>query len=289
MMNMKKFGQRVLILTLLLAFNVDAQEEGDSGSPSTNTDPKYTLGYNDGLAEGMEFCKNNPRACGISLYATSGRSEEEIIEETITQCQDDPASCEIEVNLNTDGSTEEGKEQCQQDPASCNIDTQTYIEQGQQQCRDDPESCNIDMEAYLEQSLQQCRNDPASCGINTDSYIEQGRQQCIDNPSSCGINVNANLADAIQETKAQCQKDPNSCGIEINDCTASPPQSCDPITVHGFFSLTEGQLHLPAVDVPTAFDGTVTSYQVEMKQIPGQPDKPFLFSVTSILPLEEEM
>jgi hypothetical protein len=293
-MNMKNFLQSMLILTLLLIFKsfAYAQENGDSSSPSTSsqssTDPRYINGYNDGLAEGMAFCKTNPRACGISLYATSGRSEEEIIDETIAHCQEEPASCEIEVNLNTDGSTEAGKKECREDPASCNIDTETYLEEGRQQCRDDPASCNIDTEAYLEEGRQQCSNDPASCDINTASYIEQGRQQCINDPPSCGINVNQNLAEAIQETKAQCQIDPNSCGIEINNCPTPNPEECDPVTVHGFFSLSEGKLHLPAVDVPTAFDGTVTSYQVEMKQIPGQPDKPFLFSVINILPIEEE-
>ncbi len=255
---MNKIYQSLLILTALFAFNpvayaeenTDSSSSPDGSSPSTSeppdTDARYTNGYNDGLAAGMELCKKSPRACGISLYATSGRSEDEIKQETVAQCQDDPASCEIEVNLNTDGSTEEGRQQCLNNPADCDIE----INQ------------------------------------NTDGSTEEGRQQCLNDPLSCGISVNPNLNEAIQETKAQCQRDPASCGIEVN-CPTPPDKPDGSTCAHSFFSLSEGQLYLPAVDVPTAFDGTVTTYKVQLKQMPGSTEEPFLFSVTNAVPTDE--
>ncbi|HDN25850.1 MAG TPA: hypothetical protein ENG03_01885 [Thioploca sp.] len=281
---MNKIYQSLLILTALFAFNpvayaeenTDSSSSPDGSSPSTSeppdTDARYTNGYNDGLAAGMELCKKSPRACGISLYATSGRSEDEIKQETVAQCQDDPASCEIEVNLNTDGSTEEGRQQCLNNPADCDIEI------------------NQNTDGSTEEGRQQCLNNPADCDIeinqNTDGSTEEGRQQCLNDPLSCGISVNPNLNEAIQETKAQCQRDPASCGIEVN-CPTPPDKPDGSTCAHSFFSLSEGQLYLPAVDVPTAFDGTVTTYKVQLKQMPGSTEEPFLFSVTNAVPTDE--
>ncbi|RKZ92814.1 MAG: hypothetical protein DRR19_03100 [Candidatus Parabeggiatoa sp. nov. 1] len=255
---MKKIYPTLLILTVWITFNPlgYAQEF----PPPSSTDPQYVNGYYAGTEVGMAFCRNNPSACGISRYLPNGVSDEDIKNETMAQCQKDPSACEI--------------------------DTDAYIKEGQQQCLNDPASCQIDTAAYTEAGRQQCQNDPASCDIeanlDTTACIEEGRQQCRNDPPSCGISINPDINNAIQETKAQCQTNPASCGIDMANCPTTPGSSCGSST-NALFSLSDGNLHLPAVEVPTGFDGSVTTYQVQMKIISGR--EPLSFSVTSAVPL----
>jgi len=281
---MKKIYPTLLILTVWITFNPlgYAQEF----PPPSSTDPQYVNGYYAGTEVGMAFCRNNPSACGISRYLPNGVSDEDIKNETMAQCQKDPSACEID----TDAYIKEGQQQCLNDPASCQIDTAAYTEAGRQQCQNDPASCdievNLDTTACIEEGRQQCRNDPASCGIevnlDTTACIEEGRQQCRNDPPSCGISINPDINNAIQETKAQCQTNPASCGIDMANCPTTPGSSCGSST-NALFSLSDGNLHLPAVEVPTGFDGSVTTYQVQMKIISGR--EPLSFSVTSAVPL----
>ncbi len=279
----------------------------------------YDNGYNAGLAEGMALCKKSPGACGISSTLNTERTEEEIKEECrsypescgikrgpnddgsiqdgIAQCQNDPQSCGIEINQNTDGSTTQGIAQCQNDPKSCGIETNQNTDgstsQGIAQCQNDPKSCGLEINQNTDGStlegITQCQNDPSSCGItitqNTDGSTIEGIRQCQNDPLSCEIIVNPNLNKIIQETKAQCQREPASCGIDINNCpTSVPDQPASLVKVHGFFSLSDGKLYLPAVDVPTALDGTVTTYEIELKIIPGR--EPLSFVITKGAPIE---
>jgi len=285
----------------------------------SNTSPLYTNGYYAGLDAGMDFCEKCPRACGaISPTAEIDvRTEQEIREECrlsplscgiktenidgstedgIKQCMDDPQSCEIEVDSNTDGSTAEGIAQCKNDPASCDIEVDSNTDgstaEGMAQCQNDPASCDIEVnfntDGSIAEGIAKCQNDPASCGItidfNTDGSTQAGIAKCQEDPLSCGIQVNPNATKAFQEAKNQCQRNPPSCGIDITNCPTISEQNCVPIMVHGFFSLSHGDLYLPAVDVPTALDGTVTTYQVDMKIISGR--EPLSFSVEKVVPLD---
>ncbi len=324
---MNKFYLSILTFIVWLVFNPLAYaEEGDDSTQcpslptvSNNSNAWYTNGFSDGRSAGMKFCEECPQACGaISPTAKIDvRTEQEVREECrlspllcgittenidgstkdgIVQCQNDPASCEIEVNLNDDGSTADGIAQCQNDPASCeievNLNTDGSTTAGVTQCQDDPASCDIEVnfntDGSIADGIAQCQNDPASCGItvdyNTDGSTQAGIAQCQKDPLSCGIQVNPNVTKAFQEAKTQCKNNPISCGIDIKNCPVDSRQTCTPIKVHGFFSLGQGDLYLPAVDVPTAFDGTVTTYQVEMKLISGR--EPLSFSVEKAVPLD---
>jgi hypothetical protein len=292
---------------------------GEATTPDASSNANYTNGYNTGLAEGMALCKKSPGACGISNTLNTERTEEEIKEECrnypescgikrgpnndgstqegIVQCQNDPESCGITITQNTDGSTSEGIAQCQNDPSSCGIEvnqnTDGSTSEGIAQCQNDPSSCGIQFNQNTDGStlegITQCQNDPSSCGItinqNTDGSTIAGIQQCQNDPLSCEIIVNPNLNKIIEETKAQCQREPASCGIDINNCPSSgSDQPTGLVNVHGFFSLSDGKLYLPAVDVPTALDGTVTSYELELKIIPGR--EPLSFVIVDFAPIE---
>jgi hypothetical protein len=78
---------------------------------------------------------------------------------------------------------------------------------------------------------------------------------------------------------AQCRNNPGFCGISLSNCPASTNK-----VVHGFFSLSEGSLYLPAIDVPNIFNSTVITYQVQMKLIAGR--EPLSFAITSAVPVE---
>jgi hypothetical protein len=139
----------------------------------------------------------------------------------------------------------------------------------------------------LEEGIQQCQNDPSSCGIiqNADDSLDMGIKQCQNDPSSCGIIVSNSVNDAVQEIKAQCQKNPEICGIEVNGSTSSSDKFCTPVIVHGSFSLKDGKLFLPAVDIPTAFDGTVTTFEIEMEIISGR--EPLSFTIINAIPVKK--
>ena len=290
---MNKFYRNLLIFIVCFGFNAliyaeessasSSSEESSSSSSTPSNNPIYTNGYNQGFAEGMALCQKSPRACGISLNATIGGITEEEIK---TECRLDPASCGIEMG-NADGSTEEGIAQCKNDPKSCDIDVEQDIACPTQTCteicQNNPADCGINMTGTLEEGIQQCQNDPLSCGINqnTDGSTDMGIEQCQNDPLSCGISVNPSVNDAVQEIIAQCQKNPSICGI--NTSTPHPDEVCTPTFVHGSLSLSDGTLYLPAIDVPTAFDGTVTTYQVQMELIPGR--SPLSFSTTNVVPI----
>jgi hypothetical protein len=116
---------------------------------------------------------------------------------------------------------------------------------------------------------------------NIDGSTEQGIAQCRRDPLSCGIDIDPNLNNVIKETIAQCQNNPTFCGIDLTQCP-TPNQTK---IIRGFFSLSDGSLHLPAIDVPNVFNNNVISYEVEMKIVPGR--EPLSFSITSAIPLEE--
>lgn len=268
----------------------------DSSSTSSPTDsltnnPIYTNGYSKGFAEGKALCQKSPRACGLSLNAPAGsRSEEEIKAE----CQIDPASCGIETGNSNDSAEAyiaQGVAQCQKDPQCCEIAIDKNTSCSTQACTDicqnDPSDCGINIIGTLEEGIQQCQNDPSSCGItqNADGSLEKGIQQCQNDPASCGIIVSNSVNNAVQEIKAQCQKNPAICGINESGSTSTSDDSCTSVIVHGSFSLNDGKLFLPAVDVPTAFDGTVTTFEIEMEIISGR--EPLSFTIINAVPVEK--
>jgi hypothetical protein len=288
-------------------------------TPSSN-DPKFANGFYEALDKTMAFCRAKPAACGIISDPNTDSALEDTIkeqcrqfptscgiktenldgstEEGIAICQENPAECGIDVDQNTDGSTQQGIEKCQENPADCDIvvdpNDDGSTEAGIALCQENPADCDIEVnlnkDGSTNEGIEQCQTNPADCGIevnaNTDGSTEEGIKQCQDDPLSCDILVNPNINELIKETRAQCQANPASCGIEGNSCSTDAPElSGDPILIHGFFSLSNGNLYLPAVDVPTAFDGTVTTYEVEMKLIPGY--EPLSFSVTNAVPIEE--
>ncbi len=273
--------------------------------PQPEFKPFYDNGYSDGFDAGIEYCRKSPASCGISVgQNTDGSTQAGIdqcqkypfscgitlgAEDGIEECRKDPKSCDIEVDQNTDGATEEGIKKCQTDPTSCNIDV---TQKGVEQCQKDPASCSIDVNQNKDGSTQdgiaQCQNDPTSCGIdvnqNLDGATKDGIAQCQNDPESCGIPVNI----TVQEVLTQCQQAPASCGINVNNCTATSPGPTLPPGVnpiHGIYYPMHGKLSLPAVDVPSLFDESVTTYQVEMQLIPGV--EPLSFSLTSVAPSEK--
>lgn len=310
----------ILIGYMIVLGTVNFPVLGEETTPPTTTssDTNRSQEYYDGLKDGMDLCSKTPRACGISL-SSDNTNPDDLEQQIKDQCKRFPASCGIQVGPNTDGSTEEGieqgQEQCRQDPAACNIElnpgkeqfVQDGIERGIAKCKDDPSSCDIagnddgSTQAGIEQCRQdpqsceieskqdgitQCQNNPATCGItvnnNTDGSTQEGIAQCQNNPNSCGIQVDPNLDEVIQETIVQCRHNPIFCGIDTTQCTSPTINSQ---LIHGFFSLTEGSLYLPAIDVPNIFAGNVTTYEVQMKLIPGQ--EPLSFTVTQVIPIEK--
>lgn len=276
---MKNATVLISYVTILWAINFPVFSQTTQPSTTTTTassspshSPEYNNGYNDGLKYGMNLCSKTPQACGISLSSDNTNSDLE--QQIKDQCKQFPASCGIQVGPNTDGSTEEGMAQCRQDPTTCGIelnpDKDQFIQEG------------------IKQGIAKCQADPSSCEIagNNDGSTQAGIDQCRQNPTTCGITVNNNTDGSTQAGIAQCQKDPNSCGIQINttECTW-PPNPVNSQLVHGLFSLTEGSLYLPAVDVPNIFDNSVTSYEVQMKIIPGR--EPLSFTVIQVTPIEK--
>jgi hypothetical protein len=274
--------------------DTSSSDSSSTSSPTSSltNNPLYTNGYSKGFAEGKALCQKSPRACGLSLNAPAGSSRSE--EEIKAECQIDPASCGIETG-NSDGSAEtyiaQGIAQCQKDPQCCEIaidkNTTCSTQACTDICRNKPSDCGINITGTLEEGIQQCQNDPSSCGIiqNADGSLEKGIQQCQNDPSSCGIIVSSSVNDAVREIKAQCQKNPAICGIEVNSSTSPSDDSCTSVIVHGSFSLNDGRLFLPAVDVPTAFDGTVTTFEIEMEIIPGR--EPLSFTIINVVPVEK--
>jgi hypothetical protein len=121
-----------------------------------------------------------------------------------------------------------------------------------------------------------CQKNPADCGIivnqNTDGSTQAGIEQCQKNPASCRIALDqpVNFDSLIEEGMAQCRANPVACGV-THGCTTP---------LHSAFSLTQGTLLIPAVDVPDPFGKAIT-YEVIMKLIPGV--DPLSFTVTSAI------
>jgi len=84
--------------------------------------------------------------------------------------------------------------------------------------------------------------------------------------------------EGLNEGIAKCQNNPSSCGITV------PPESgnCPRIDTHASFTLSDGVLTIPAVDVPDIFGG-VTTYRAEMSLIAGEG---LVFSVTNAEPVQ---
>jgi len=90
------------------------------------------------------------------------------------------------------------------------------------------------------------RNLSGTSPISSDNNYETGKQagiqQCVANPSSCGINVGSN--------STNCTTTPST----TNSCIAN--------------YATNGELHIPCVNVPGAF-GKIETYDVWMQQRAG--------------------
>ena len=83
---------------------------------------------------------------------------------------------------------------------------------------------------------------PVSSDNNYETGKQAGIQQCVTNPSSCGINVASN--------STNCTTTPST----TNSCIAN--------------YATNGELHIPCVNVPGAF-GKIETYDVWMQQRAG--------------------
>jgi hypothetical protein len=171
--------------------------------------------FEDGLAAGQEFCKQNPSACGITFNDTNGSTEQ-----GKQECRNNPSACGITFN-DTNGSTEQGKQECRNNPSACGItfnDTNGSTEQGKQECRNNPSACGItfnDTNGSTELGKQECRNNPSACGItfnDTNGSTEEGKNICRQNPSACGITVNNNQT-LQEEAKEFCQNNSEKCGV----------------------------------------------------------------------------
>ncbi|MDY6991224.1 MAG: hypothetical protein SVR94_01285 [Pseudomonadota bacterium] len=162
----------------------------------------------------------------------------------IVQCQNDPASCDIEVSENTDGSTEDGIAQCQQDPNTCGI---TFDEQAVIENNDD-----------FQAGIRQCQRSPSACDIFVNPPVEATIAACQIEPSVCGIQVN--WSESVEATRSACQASPAQCGI---DCHCPP-------SVQGHYEAASGTLYLPQVDILIDAHQRL-SYKVFMKQISPEP------------------
>lgn len=174
----------------------------------------------------------------------------------IVQCQNDPASCDIEISADTEGSIEDGIVQCQQDPNSCGIifDEQAVIEK----CQQDPAICGIEVVDYIESGVRQCQRSPSACGIFLNPPVEATIAACQIEPAVCGIEVN--WSESVDATRAACQASPAQCGIECH---------C-PSSVQGHYDAATGALYLPQVDILMDAHQRF-SYKVFMKQTSPEP------------------
>jgi hypothetical protein len=277
---MKAFYSNLLILTMCFTFNAlaYAEESSSEEDSSEKNNQYYTNGYSKGITDGMALCKKTPRSCGISLYTNigDGQTQKEIEDQIKAECLDDPASCGIETD-NSDGSTKKGIAQCKNDPQSCGIPVsqdgtcsttlQQGIQQGIQQCKDDPQSygipvsqdgtCSTTFQQGIQQGIQQCKDDPQSYGIP------------VEQDGTCSTTLQQGIQQGIQQGKKQCKDDPASCEIIIENA---------------YFSMSDGKLFLPRVDIHTAIDGTLTTLKVEMQMIPGR--DPLSFSISDFAQID---
>jgi len=78
-------------------------------------------GFNEGIRAGIAQCQNDPASCGINV--TVNQDTNGSTQAGIAQCQNDPASCGINVTVNqdTNGSKQEGIDQCKADTVACGI------------------------------------------------------------------------------------------------------------------------------------------------------------------------
>ncbi|MCK5524773.1 MAG: hypothetical protein KAI83_16735 [Thiomargarita sp.] len=281
---MKTFYTNLLILTACFTFNALAYaEESSSSSSSEETSDTpvtnnqyyingYSKGMEAGMAEGKKFCETNPNSCGISRYTNidDELTQKEIEEKIKAECLDNPASCGIKTAEQIQKEIEEKiKAECLDNPASCGINTGNYdgsTEEGIAKCKNDPQSCGIPVCSIpVEQD--------STCSTTLQQGIQQGIQLCKDDPQSYGIPIeqdgtcSATLEQGIQQGIQQCRK----------QCKDDPAY-CEIIIENGYFSMSDGKLFLPRVDVPTPLNGTMTILQVEMQMIPGR--NPLSFSVS---------
>ncbi|MCK5719778.1 MAG: hypothetical protein KAH84_07490 [Thiomargarita sp.] len=242
-----------ILLICLLSFNVFAVEESLE-EETANTISDTTI--EDEVVVSEETVTNR----GNSIY-TNGYSEGVI--DGMQFCRQNPFFCTTVKELDPlyEGGYNQGVFEgmliCKQNPLSCDI----------------TEDITSSKEMFREVVKQGCRDNPASCGIdeNNDGSTQEGITQCQENPISCGINIAENFEQGI----LQCQNDPTSCGIEVNNLQNG---------IHSTFSVENGNLFLPAVDVATGFDGTITTFEVKMQIIPGR--EPLSFFITEVIPID---
>ncbi len=235
---MKPFKVTSSFLYLLLYHPAIAEETQnfDDQPPAVYSNPIYVNGYADGVATGMNLCRRFPASCGIGaetslttvVELTGGNYVINVIDGA-KRCQENPESCGITVNLNTDGSTQAGKEECQRDPESCGIQVQGTKEEGIAQCRENPQSCDIEMdrEALIQEGIEMCKAHPSLYGIET-----------------------------------------------------QPPPLESPLVAS--FSIDDGWLYLPMVEVLNPFDESVTTYEARLKLMTGM--EPLSFSLIEAIP-----
>jgi hypothetical protein len=271
---MKAFYSNLLILTMCFTFNAlaYAEESSSEEDSSEKNNQYYTNGYSKGITDGMALCKKTPRSCGISLYTNigDGQTQKEIEDQIKAECQRDPASCGIKDGQTQKEIEDQIKAECLDDPASCGIETDNSdgsTKEGIAQCKNDPQSCGIPV------------SQDGTCSTTLQQGIQQGIQQCKDDPQSYGIPVSQDgtcsttfqqgIQQGIQQGKKQCKDDPASCEIIIENA---------------YFSMSDGKLFLPRVDIHTAIDGTLTTLKVEMQMIPGR--DPLSFSISDFAQID---
>jgi len=139
----------------------------------------------------------------------------------IEYCRNDPAACGITVNNNNDGSTEQGRQECRNDPFSCGITVNNNndgsTEQGRQECRNNPSSCGIteDINDGSEQDgIQRCQEDPKFCGLEAKGSGEEGKKKA-ESSSWEQLGLLLSLGED-KDIKEECgeEKNPVTCSFE---------------------------------------------------------------------------
>jgi hypothetical protein len=197
----------------------------------------------------------------------------------------------IYVNGYADG-VAAGMNLCRRFPASCGIGTETSLTSsvepiggnyvinvidGAKKCQENPESCGIQVNPNDDGSTQagkaECQQDPESCGILVKGTKEEGIAQCRENPPSCDIEVDRDAL--IQEGIEMCKAHPSLYGIET-----SPPALESPLVAS--FSIRDGWLYLPMVEVLNPLDESVMTYEARLKLMTGM--TPLSFSLIEAVP-----
>jgi len=106
-------------------------------------------------------------------------------------------------------------------------------------------------------------------GISGTADADSDEENCSDENRSYKDGFEVGKAEGI----AECQE-------------AGTTASCPHVDTHALFSLSEGTLQMPLVEVSD--DKGITTYQVEMKLISSGAENEFTFSVSSATPIESE-